>query len=54
MIEIERDLSPTDLLPELPAFWELSGAKIWALEAAWDPQQTGPLPDGFEAVPADT
>jgi len=43
MIEIERDLSPTDLLPELPAFWELSGAKIWALEAAWDPQQGSPV-----------
>jgi hypothetical protein len=43
MIEIGRDLSPTDLLPRLPAFWELSGAKIWALEAAWDPRHGSPV-----------
>jgi hypothetical protein len=43
MLHIDDHLSPQSLLPELKAFWDLSGRKIKLLEREYDPQLGAPV-----------
>jgi hypothetical protein len=43
MIRIEETLRPPDLQPAIRRMWDVSGEKILALEAAWDPAAGSPV-----------
>ncbi len=43
MIDLTTRLTPADLLPKLDRFWEYSGQKIDAIEAAFDPDRGAPV-----------
>jgi hypothetical protein len=43
VISIDGALSASDLQPAIGRLWELSGQKILALEAAWDPADGSPV-----------
>jgi unsaturated chondroitin disaccharide hydrolase len=43
LIHIDRKRSPRDLLPKIDRLFELSAAKILAIEAAWRPEQGAPV-----------
>ncbi len=43
MITIDPNLKPADLLPAIGRMWELSAAKIRAIEAAWLPDDGAPV-----------
>ena len=43
MIHIDRKRSPRDLLPKIDRLFELSAAKILAIEAVWRPEQGAPV-----------
>ncbi len=43
MIRIDRQRTPADLLPAIDRFFELSAAKIHAIEASWRPEDGAPV-----------
>jgi unsaturated chondroitin disaccharide hydrolase len=43
MIRVDPALRPADLLPAVARMWELSAAKILALESSWDPADGAPV-----------
>ena len=43
MIRIDRTRTPRDLLPKIARLFELSGAKILAIEETWRPQDGAPV-----------
>src|SRR5258708_4219467 len=43
MIHIDRTRSPRDLLPKIDRLFDLSGAKILAIEAAWRSEEGAPV-----------
>ena len=43
MIRIDRKRSPRDLVPKIDRLFDLSAAKILAIEAAWRPEQGAPV-----------
>src|SRR3977135_175669 len=43
MIHIDRTRSARELLPKIDRLFELSGAKILAIEAAWRPEDGAPV-----------
>src|SRR5258708_25267816 len=43
MIHIDRTRSPRDLLPKIDRLFDLSGAKILAVEAAWRSEEGAPV-----------
>jgi hypothetical protein len=43
LIHIDRKRSPRDLLPKIDRLFELSAAKILAIEKAWRPEQGAPV-----------
>jgi hypothetical protein len=43
LISIDRQRSPRDLLPKVDRLFDLSAAKILAIEAAWRPEQGAPV-----------
>ena len=43
MIHIDQQRSPRDLLPKIDRLFELSAAKILAIETAWRPEQGAPV-----------
>lgn len=43
MLKIDHGIVATDLLPAVRRLWEVSAAKLWALEKEWDPAQGAPV-----------
>lgn len=43
MLHVDNNLTPPDLLPAIERMWQLSGAKILALEETWSPESGAPV-----------
>lgn len=43
MLHVDNNLTPSDLLPAIERMWQLSGAKILAIEATWSPDSGAPV-----------